>query len=63
MQQSLLVNDNAYIVSCPEDRQVWDALSQKGKPIHSVEAVFQSVMHQDMRGFKNPNNRVDLQLH
>lgn len=56
---------DALVVSAPADRREWDKLVQPpySQPVYSVEAVFASVMHMDLkRGFK-PDNRVDPQLH
>lgn len=56
---------DALVVSAPADRREWDKLVQPpySRPVYSVEAVFASVMHMDLkRGFK-PDNRVDPQLH
>ncbi|KAK4051346.1 regulator of Ty1 Transposition [Microbotryomycetes sp. JL201] len=62
-QQSILRNEDTYVVSCLGDRQQWETLAEKGKPIYSVEAVFHSVMLQNMSGFDLPNARIDQQLH
>ncbi|KAK4057178.1 regulator of Ty1 Transposition [Microbotryomycetes sp. JL221] len=63
MQKTILNNNDAYVVSTPTDRQQWETLAQKGKPIYTVEAVFKSVMLQDLKEFNSNNVRLDLQLH
>ncbi|KAM0789281.1 hypothetical protein ACM66B_000121 [Microbotryomycetes sp. NB124-2] len=62
-QASILRSDDVYVVSCAGDRQQWETLAEKGKPIYSVEAVFHSVMLQNMSGFDLTNARIDQQLH
>ncbi|SGY14476.1 BQ5605_C010g06196 [Microbotryum silenes-dioicae] len=56
--------ERTIVVSCPGDRREWEALARKKLPIFSVEAVFNSVMHQTLVGFDTAsNNRIDgLQL-
>ncbi|SCV69657.1 BQ2448_1051 [Microbotryum intermedium] len=56
--------ERTFVISCPGDRREWEALARKKFPIFSVEAVFNSVMHQTLVGFETTsNNRIDgLQL-
>ncbi|GAA6048438.1 hypothetical protein JCM3770_003757 [Rhodotorula araucariae] len=56
---------DALIISTPADRREWEKLAAApyNRRIYSVEAVFSSVLHQDLdRGFV-VENRVDPQLH
>ncbi|KAK4701222.1 hypothetical protein P7C70_g5012, partial [Phenoliferia sp. Uapishka_3] len=49
----------AFVVSCPKDRSRWDKYASKNRgSVYSVEAVFQSVIHQELRF---TDNRIDLQ--
>ncbi|GAA5900179.1 hypothetical protein JCM8208_002041 [Rhodotorula glutinis] len=55
---------SALVVSAPSDRREWDKLVQPpySRPVYSVEAVFASVMHMDLKRGFTPDNRVDPQL-
>ncbi|GAA5854065.1 hypothetical protein JCM8547_008212 [Rhodosporidiobolus lusitaniae] len=54
--------DDSIVISCANDRKEWDALASKGRAIYAVEAVFVSVLHQDLaKGFTDAN-RVDPQI-
>ncbi|KAM0745911.1 hypothetical protein T439DRAFT_384532 [Meredithblackwellia eburnea MCA 4105] len=53
-------DSSSFVVSCPKDRNKWEKYASKGNPVFSVEAVFQSVVHQEIR-FQH-ENRIDLQI-
>ncbi|GAA5844402.1 hypothetical protein JCM9279_006288 [Rhodotorula babjevae] len=65
MLKKIADDPDALVVSAPTDRREWDKLAQSpySRPIYSVEAVFASVMHMDLKRGFTPDNRVDPQLH
>ncbi|KAL8291971.1 hypothetical protein RQP46_001437 [Phenoliferia psychrophenolica] len=57
----LPVTDNVHVVSSPKDRSKWEKYASKNRgPVYSVEAVFQSVVHQELRF--SQDYRIDAQV-
>lgn len=60
--QERIANDpKSYVVSSPDDRKEWNTLAAKKRiSIYSVEAVFESVLHQRLLFLDK--DRIDLQV-
>lgn len=57
----LPVSDKIIVVSSPKDRNKWEKYASKNRgPVYSVEAVFQSVVHQELRF--SQDYRIDSQV-
>ncbi|KAL8283801.1 hypothetical protein RQP46_005233 [Phenoliferia psychrophenolica] len=56
----LAVSDNVHVVSSPRDRYKWEKYAKNRGPVYSVEAIFQSVVHQELRF--SQDYRIDAQL-
>ena len=54
-------SDKTFVISSPKDRTKWDKYASKNRGhVYSVEAVFQSVVHQQFRF--SSDYRIDLQV-